>query len=565
MSGPAKLNENTKIPRRAPTLDSDFYFAAPGTGAGGVNSIAALLGLVSGVAPIYNFADIDALLANTTIGINFFAYVANAEDEIGRPGYALYQYIGPSRDDISSYTLLARTWSLAEVLGVDNDADGQVIKNIGDAVDDGDAVNLAQLMTAIAGLVQHFRGTYASESALNSAVPTGNEGDYAFVDAGEGSLAELWIWDNDDEEWIQGGSSPTPDATSSIKGVMKLYTSLGLNTDGTLTQQIITNTFYSKADGAFTYVTKTGSYTMATNEADIIDAGGSLVMDSSSGDLTLPNGLIGAGKSFAVRGFANMVNGGTMVITGTNGTLAISPGRTAIVEVLSATTAKLHNGSAVPTWSTSVTGGAIESTQAQAEAVASGAAANSLTGLSQSRGPSEHSLFYFFRKVLTLAWTWAAKQTFTSAPRFSSVTASEVLVVDSNKDLSSVSYSSLRDSIDATDVLNAVAISSGTLTLAWGTATKSDFDLTSTATGNFTIAFTGSNMRRGRLMLRVTGTIVITMPSACVMDLFEKSVGRWDDSSNTLTIIGSTASPFYMTFEKDSAGNIWVHCSNRGV
>jgi hypothetical protein len=42
-------------------------------------------------------------------------------------------------------------------------------------------------------------------------------------------------------------------------------------------------------------------------------------------------------------------------------------------------------------------------------------------------------------KFLTQAWTFASKITFTTAPRFSSVTASEILEVDSNKDLVSAS------------------------------------------------------------------------------------------------------------------------------
>lgn len=212
------------------------------------------------------------------------------------------------------------------------------------------------------------------------------------------------------------------------------------------------------------------------------------------------------------------------------------------------------------------TGGSfVASDQTQSEAIITGANSSSTAGLSNSRGLGEISAYHFIRKFITLAWTWTLKQTFTAAPRFSSTTASQVLAVDSNKDLTSISDATLAGLVDAQDTLNAVSVSSGTLTLAWSSSVKKDFDLTTTQSGNFTIVFTGSNMRRGRLFLRVTGTIVITMPSACIMDLYEKSVGRWDDSANTLTIIGTTASPFYMTFEKDSSGNIWVHCTNRGL
>ena len=44
----------------------------------------------------------------------------------------------------------------------------------------------------------------------------------------------------------------------------------------------------------------------------------------------------------------------------------------------------------------------------------------------------------FVTRFLQLAWTWAAKQTFTSAPKFNSTTVNQRLEVDSNKELISV-------------------------------------------------------------------------------------------------------------------------------
>lgn len=58
---------------------------------------------------------------------------------------------------------------------------------------------------------QHFRGKYTTLSALNTAVPTGNDGDYAVVDAGAGSNAQNYIWDTN-EGWVLssgGGGSVT--------------------------------------------------------------------------------------------------------------------------------------------------------------------------------------------------------------------------------------------------------------------------------------------------------------------------------------------------------------------
>lgn len=48
-----------------------------------------------------------------------------------------------------------------------------------------------------------------------------------------------------------------------------------------------------------------------------------------------------------------------------------------------------------------------------------------------------YKFWFGLARVVAMAWTWTAKQIFSVAPRFSSVTANHVLTVDSNKDLSS--------------------------------------------------------------------------------------------------------------------------------
>jgi hypothetical protein len=48
----------------------------------------------------------------------------------------------------------------------------------------------------------HFRGYYTSLVALQTAIPTGNNGDYATVDTGVGSAAINYIWDAQDG-WVQ--------------------------------------------------------------------------------------------------------------------------------------------------------------------------------------------------------------------------------------------------------------------------------------------------------------------------------------------------------------------------
>jgi hypothetical protein len=58
----------------------------------------------------------------------------------------------------------------------------------------------------------HFLGVYVDEAALISAHATAEPGDYAYVDAGVANPTELWLWDDDDEEWVQTGSAALPTA-----------------------------------------------------------------------------------------------------------------------------------------------------------------------------------------------------------------------------------------------------------------------------------------------------------------------------------------------------------------
>ena len=74
---------------------------------------------------------------------------------------------------------------------------------------------------AIAAVVQHFRGVYVSLVALQTAVPTGTAGDYAFVDTGIGGSPSLYVWDSSDNAWVIGGSAPTPNGSETVAGVFE--------------------------------------------------------------------------------------------------------------------------------------------------------------------------------------------------------------------------------------------------------------------------------------------------------------------------------------------------------
>lgn len=59
--------------------------------------------------------------------------------------------------------------------------------------------------TKLSNLSEHYVGRYASLAALQTAHPTGLDGQYATVDTG-GADAENYIWDSTDSDWVTGGA-----------------------------------------------------------------------------------------------------------------------------------------------------------------------------------------------------------------------------------------------------------------------------------------------------------------------------------------------------------------------
>lgn len=70
--------------------------------------------------------------------------------------------------------------------------------------------------------VQHYRGKYASLIALQTAIPTGNDGDYAVIDAGIASDATFYIWDAQDG-WVSGGTTTASTTDTVTEGNTNLY------------------------------------------------------------------------------------------------------------------------------------------------------------------------------------------------------------------------------------------------------------------------------------------------------------------------------------------------------
>lgn len=88
-------------------------------------------------------------------------------------------------------------------------------------------VNKQTTLQAVADLAgdEHFLGVYTDETALTTAHATASPGDYAYVDAGVASPVELWIWDDDDDEWVQSGGA-AGGTWGSITGTLSAQTDL---------------------------------------------------------------------------------------------------------------------------------------------------------------------------------------------------------------------------------------------------------------------------------------------------------------------------------------------------
>lgn len=70
----------------------------------------------------------------------------------------------------------------------------------------------------LAGLEgSHYRGTFINFTALQTALPTAEEGDYADVDAGAGDPVQRYIWDESDSEWVAQAGSADPVTAAQVK------------------------------------------------------------------------------------------------------------------------------------------------------------------------------------------------------------------------------------------------------------------------------------------------------------------------------------------------------------
>lgn len=96
--------------------------------------------------------------------------------------------------------------------------------------------------TKLAGLEDSkFKGQFTSLSDLQTAYPTANVGDYAYVDLGIGEDVAEYIWDTTDNSWIKQGGSSTTETPASIKSKYESNPDTNAFTDAEKTKLAVVN------------------------------------------------------------------------------------------------------------------------------------------------------------------------------------------------------------------------------------------------------------------------------------------------------------------------------------
>lgn len=176
-----------------------------------------------------------------------------------------------------------------------------------------------------------YRGTYISLAALQAAVPAGNAGNYAYVDAGSGSSAYQYIWDAN-EGWVLIGLVPIADQTllGNISGGAAAPVALNKGQVQALLRQ--NAAFVAMAEGA-TYVVAAGTSSLhlthgsartnLTIDCSALEVGDPpfvIYTNLAVGNLTL------SATGFGVAGYRSYFNSNSAIAVSKTGstTLAVS-------------------------------------------------------------------------------------------------------------------------------------------------------------------------------------------------------------------------------------------------
>ncbi|PRY10279.1 concanavalin A-like lectin/glucanase superfamily protein [Pontibacter ummariensis] len=153
----------------------------------------------------------------------------------------------------------------------------------------------------------HFKGTYTTLSALQTAHPTAVAGDYAHVDGGAGADVAEYIWDTDDSKWVLQQGNSTSETAASIK------TKYESNPD----TNAFTDALKTKLEGIVTRFSEYVGLTSGEADTDL------LAVERTDG--TKANWTLARFKAylFASLGFAKTVNN---IAPDENGNITVASG-----------------------------------------------------------------------------------------------------------------------------------------------------------------------------------------------------------------------------------------------
>jgi hypothetical protein len=101
------------------------------------------------------------------------------------------------------------------------------------------------------------------------------------------------------------------------------------------------------------------------------------------------------------------------------------------------------------------------------------------------------------------------------------------------------------------DARSTVTISGSTLTLDVNSKKFAYYVLNTARSTDFTIALSNTtSMEQLECLLIITGAVNVTLPAACQMQKSESDAGRWDETTNILTLTGATGSYFKLVMSK---------------
>lgn len=164
-------------------------------------------------------ADFEVINDNVTISASLLATLLDVATPANNRGFKIFMNADPAGNlTITHY----KGAVIIEKIKIDQ-ATGAIALD-GAAGSVGNVIRKTSTGWAWSADLSPYRGTFASAGALATAVPIGNAGDYAFVDAGVGSDVTIYIWDNDDNAWKVGGAGAVLAWSTTVAGIVERST-----------------------------------------------------------------------------------------------------------------------------------------------------------------------------------------------------------------------------------------------------------------------------------------------------------------------------------------------------